>query len=101
MVYVQFKSHLFILCSFLPLNLKVLALYLDLGSLLLYLYYRFMFAMSKAGGVIPTYEFVQVETEAIDFLTTNFSEMESSTVWMMLEIIFYIYFFRDHLLSVV
>jgi hypothetical protein len=62
---------------------------------------RFMFAMSKAGGVIPTYEFVQVETEAIDFLTTNFSEMESATVWMMLEIIFYIYFFIQLIIKMI
>jgi hypothetical protein len=53
---------------------------------------RFMFAMSKAGAVIPTYEFIQVETEAIDFLTTNFTDMNQGTIWMLLELIFYVYF---------
>jgi hypothetical protein len=53
---------------------------------------RFMFAMSKSGGVLATYEFMQVETEAIDFASTNFADMDQKAVWMLLELAFYIYF---------
>ena len=60
---------------------------------------RFMFAMTKAGGVIPTYEFMQAETEAIDFANTNFADMDEKSVWMLLEIMFYVYFVLEILLK--
>ena len=60
---------------------------------------RFMFAMTKAGGVVPTFEFMQVETEAIDFITTSFSDMDSASVYMLLEIVFYVYFYIQMILK--
>ena len=60
---------------------------------------RMMFAMTKAGGVIPTHEFMQVETEAIDFATTNFADLDQKSLWMLLEFVFYIYFVIEILIN--
>ncbi len=57
---------------------------------------RFMFAMGKGGGVLPTWEFMVSEPEPIPIMTVNFASLTLGDILVLFELLFYLYFLGVH-----